>query len=291
MTGLEELDEADIEDAIKRELEALDGLDLKNFEGFSDLKYEDTKTKTFEKELSGEEKFGLPPDSVTTFIRLLQSRNDKLQEELAEAEDAVRLASERENASGVVENENGEDDLKISPEVKEKVLLEIEDLEQSDKIAEKKDGSVEDISSLEETALRNLKELEIKQDHRRSQLNKLFSEIKEDEILRHEREEKMRAENKRKANEEHRMKMTENESVKMKLEEDAKRQREKLQDLQKQFELDMKNMEKIRAEEKLALERMKSEERRKRDAREELASITIQKNFRMYRVQSKYGKM
>ena len=49
MTGLEELDEADIEDAIRRELEALDNLDLKNFEEFSDAKYEDTKTETFAK--------------------------------------------------------------------------------------------------------------------------------------------------------------------------------------------------------------------------------------------------
>ena len=49
MTGLEELDEADIEDAIRRELEALDNLDLKNFEEFSDPKYEDTKTETFDK--------------------------------------------------------------------------------------------------------------------------------------------------------------------------------------------------------------------------------------------------
>ena len=73
------------------------------------------------------------------------------------------------------------------------------------------DGDVEGISSMEETALRSLKELEVKQDQRTSQLNDLFSEIKEDEISRHEKEEKIREENKRKANEEHRMKMTENE--------------------------------------------------------------------------------
>ncbi len=44
MTGLGELDEGDIEDAIRRELEALDELDLKNLEGFSDAKYENTAT-------------------------------------------------------------------------------------------------------------------------------------------------------------------------------------------------------------------------------------------------------
>ena len=64
---------------------------------------------------------------------------------------------------------------------------------------------------MEETALRSLKELEVKQDQRRGQLNDLFSEIKENEISRHEKDEKIREENKRKANEEHRMKMTENE--------------------------------------------------------------------------------
>ncbi len=73
------------------------------------------------------------------------------------------------------------------------------------------DGDDEDISSLEEIALRNLKELEEKQEHRSNQLSNLFNEIKEDEILRHEKEERMREENKRKASKEHKMKMDENE--------------------------------------------------------------------------------
>ena len=68
----------------------------------------------------------------------------------------------------------------------------------------------ENISSLEEIALRNLKELEVKQDQRSEQLNNLFNEIKEDEISRHEKEERIREENKRKANEEHKMRMNEN---------------------------------------------------------------------------------
>ena len=68
----------------------------------------------------------------------------------------------------------------------------------------------ENISSLEEIALRNLKELEVKQDQRSEQLNNLFNEIKEDEMSRHEKEEKIREENKRKASEEHKMKMNKN---------------------------------------------------------------------------------
>jgi hypothetical protein len=54
---------------------------------------------------------------------LLQSKNDKLQEELAEAEDAVRSASQHKNITAVIENENEEDDMKITPEVKEKVTI------------------------------------------------------------------------------------------------------------------------------------------------------------------------
>ena len=73
--------------------------------------------------LSGEEKYGLPPDSVETFIRLLRSRNDKLQEELAEAEDAVKSASLHENAAALVDNKNREDDTKISSEVNEEVIF------------------------------------------------------------------------------------------------------------------------------------------------------------------------
>ena len=63
---------------------------------------------------------------------------------------------------------------------------------------------------MEELALKNLKEFEAKQDKRSDQLNSLFNEIKEDDILRHEKEEKMREENLQKANEEHKIKMKEN---------------------------------------------------------------------------------
>ena len=65
----------------------------------------------------------MPPDSVETFIRLLRSRNDKLQEELVEAEDAVRSTSQHENFAVAVEEKDEEDDLSITAEVKEKVML------------------------------------------------------------------------------------------------------------------------------------------------------------------------
>ena len=44
MTGLEELDEADIEEAIRRELDALEDSEFKNLESFSSEKYENTQT-------------------------------------------------------------------------------------------------------------------------------------------------------------------------------------------------------------------------------------------------------
>lgn len=44
MTGLEELDEADIEEAIRRELETLDVSNLENTEGFSSSKHQKTRT-------------------------------------------------------------------------------------------------------------------------------------------------------------------------------------------------------------------------------------------------------
>ena len=72
------------------------------------------------------------------------------------------------------------------------------------------DADGENISSLEEIALRSLKELKLKQDERSDQLNNLFNEIKEDEIVRHEKEEKIREANKQKASKEHQMKMNEN---------------------------------------------------------------------------------
>ena len=65
----------------------------------------------------------MPPDSVEIFIRMLQSRNDKLQEELAEAEDAVRSTSQQGNVPVAFEEKDGEDDWTISAEVKEKVML------------------------------------------------------------------------------------------------------------------------------------------------------------------------
>ena len=65
----------------------------------------------------------MPPDSVEIFIRMLQSRNDKLQEELAEAEDAVRSTSQQQNVPVAFEEKDGEDDWTISAEVKEKVML------------------------------------------------------------------------------------------------------------------------------------------------------------------------
>ena len=68
----------------------------------------------------------------------------------------------------------------------------------------------EHISSLEEIALRNLQELEVKQYERDDQLKHLFNEMKEDEMLRFEKEERVREENKRKAKEEHKMKMDKN---------------------------------------------------------------------------------
>ena len=68
----------------------------------------------------------------------------------------------------------------------------------------------ENIASLEEIALKNLKELEMKQDERSNQLKNVFNEIREDEKLRFEKEERIREENKRRANEEHQLKMNEN---------------------------------------------------------------------------------
>ena len=53
----------------------------------------------------------------------MQSRNDKLQEELAEAEDAVRSTSQQENVPVAFEEKDAEDDWSISAEVKEKVML------------------------------------------------------------------------------------------------------------------------------------------------------------------------
>ena len=44
MTGLEELDEADIEEAIRRELDALEDSEFKNLESFSSEKYENIQT-------------------------------------------------------------------------------------------------------------------------------------------------------------------------------------------------------------------------------------------------------
>jgi hypothetical protein len=53
MTGLEELDETDIEEAIRLELAALDNLDLKNLESFSDAKYESSQTDLSDTETVG----------------------------------------------------------------------------------------------------------------------------------------------------------------------------------------------------------------------------------------------
>lgn len=64
---------------------------------------------------------------------------------------------------------------------------------------------------MEGLAWRSLKELEVRQHERIDQLNNVFSEIKQDEILRHEKEEKIREDNRRKASEEHELKMNENE--------------------------------------------------------------------------------
>ena len=50
MTGLEELDEADIEEEIRRELEALNELDLNSLESFSDSKHDSTQTNLPETE-------------------------------------------------------------------------------------------------------------------------------------------------------------------------------------------------------------------------------------------------
>lgn len=90
---------------------------------------------------------------------------------------------------------------------------------------------------MEENASRNLAELEVKQNERSDQLKNLFNEMKEDVMLRHEKEEKIREENKRKANEEHKKKMAENQVCKMKIEAEAQCQQKELQDLQKQFEV------------------------------------------------------
>lgn len=68
--------------------------------------------------LSGEEKYGVPPDSVEMFIKLLQTRNNKLQEELATTEVALRLTPSQED-----NDEWEEDGTKISTEEKEKVML------------------------------------------------------------------------------------------------------------------------------------------------------------------------
>ena len=53
MTGLEELDETDIEEAIRLELAALDNLDLTNLESFSDAKYESSQTDLSDTETVG----------------------------------------------------------------------------------------------------------------------------------------------------------------------------------------------------------------------------------------------
>ena len=53
MTGLEELDEADIEEAIRRELDALEDSDLRNLEGFSSAKFENTQTDLSDTETVG----------------------------------------------------------------------------------------------------------------------------------------------------------------------------------------------------------------------------------------------
>ena len=53
MTGLEELDEADIEEAIRRELDALQDSDLRNLESFSSAKYENTRTNLSNTETVG----------------------------------------------------------------------------------------------------------------------------------------------------------------------------------------------------------------------------------------------
>ena len=58
--------------------------------------------------------------------------------------------------------------------------------------------------------MNELKKLESKQNERRDQLEELFNEIREDDRLRHERDETKRIESKRTASEEHKAKMEKN---------------------------------------------------------------------------------
>ena len=74
--------------------------------------------------LTSEEKYGLPPDSVETFIKLLRTRNDKLQEDLADAEDTVWSVSQRKQAT-VVSGNLEDDEINITSDVKKKVNIKL----------------------------------------------------------------------------------------------------------------------------------------------------------------------
>lgn len=125
------------------------------------------------------------------------------------------------------------------------------------------------ISSMEQMGLVKLKELERKQQATCDRLENTFKEIKDEELLRRQREETIRKENQRKADEEYKMKIKENQvtkfslplskffflilvclfsllilnvmlsfqTIKLKLEEEAKSKQKMLKDLEKQLEV------------------------------------------------------
>ncbi|XP_046844848.1 leucine-rich repeat and IQ domain-containing protein 1-like [Xenia sp. Carnegie-2017] len=302
MTGLEEVDEVDIEEAIRLELKALDGLDLLELESTSDESIKSFESIQGDFPVSGTSlekrrsffyrgEMCFCPDSVESFMRLLKSRGEKFQLDLDEAENALKFANHSEdNSSAKILVENLEDDeARLTPDFKEKVLLEIEECSEKEEANVFVDEEDEVISSLEETGLNELKKLESKQNDRRDQLEELFNEIREDDRLRHERDETTRVESKRTASEEHKAKMEKNMSLRLKIEEEAKLQKKTIMDLQEQLELEMTKLEKRRKEERMALEKVQREERRKLEVRNERACVIIQKTFRMFRVKAKYG--
>lgn len=148
-----------------------------------------------------------PPDSVEAYIKLLQSRNVKLEDELTEAQDALQSSYNPVIKTSKKTEENNEE---ISREAKEKVLMEIAELETNDKNTPDQYDTDDQISSLEELGIDSLKELERKQHLRNDRLENIFNEIKEEEISRKQKEETIREQNKRKADEEYKMKTEEN---------------------------------------------------------------------------------
>lgn len=66
------------------------------------------------------EKYGLPPDSVETFITLLKSKYKRLQEELTTVESAKEFGSQ---STTVVATNLADEETKLTPELKETVIM------------------------------------------------------------------------------------------------------------------------------------------------------------------------